>query len=193
LLVFPSGYVIVPFVSGLGTDEVVPCSPHTHSTFDESTTFQLTDWLDHVPKEVLAKNFQTDLSAFEYIPGAELYIFPSRTYIYTFSTLYPSHRTFLTAEIPAEPPAEGATDVSDPQGQVPDAFSFSASTMPATNLTGGSVKIVDSSTFTVSTEIAMAEVTVNPGAIRELHVSAAFHDQTLFSELTTLSVAPDSG
>jgi hypothetical protein len=52
--------------------------------FDESITFQLTDWLDHVPKEVLAKNFQTDISAFEYIPGAELFIFPGRK-------LFPPH------------------------------------------------------------------------------------------------------
>lgn len=40
---------------------------------------QLTDWLAHVPKEVLAKNFQTDISAFDEIPGKELYIFPSGT------------------------------------------------------------------------------------------------------------------
>ena len=31
----------------------------------------------HVPKEVLAKNFQTDMSAFDHIPGEELYIFPA--------------------------------------------------------------------------------------------------------------------
>ena len=41
--------------------------------------YQLTDWLAHVPKEVLAKNFQTDISAFANIPGEELYIFPSST------------------------------------------------------------------------------------------------------------------
>lgn len=32
----------------------------------------------HLPKEVLAKNFQTDESAFAQIPGSELYIFPGR-------------------------------------------------------------------------------------------------------------------
>ena len=40
-------------------------------------TSQLTDWLAHVPKEVIAKNFQTDISAFDDIPGRELYIFPA--------------------------------------------------------------------------------------------------------------------
>jgi oxalate decarboxylase/phosphoglucose isomerase-like protein (cupin superfamily) len=41
----------------------------------------------------------------------------------------------------------------------------------ATKLNGGTVKIVDSSTFKVSTKIAVADVTVEPGALRELHVS----------------------
>lgn len=45
--------------------------------FSEDSTFQLTDWTAHVPKEVLAKNFQVDTSAFDHIPSKELYIFPS--------------------------------------------------------------------------------------------------------------------
>jgi hypothetical protein len=44
-------------------------------------SLQLTDWMQHVPKEVLAKNFQTDISAFDHIPAQELYIFPSSAYI----------------------------------------------------------------------------------------------------------------
>ena len=45
------------------------------------------------------------------------------------------------------------------------------SQMAATPLEGGSVKIVDSRIFKASTQIAVAEVTVKPGAMRELHVS----------------------
>ena len=41
------------------------------------TLVQLTDWLAHVPKDVIAKNFQTSLSAFDHIPAQQLYIFPS--------------------------------------------------------------------------------------------------------------------
>jgi oxalate decarboxylase len=42
--------------------------------------------------------------------------------------------------------------------------------MPATKRTkGGEVRIVDSSTFKASTNIAMAMVTVHPGGLRELH------------------------
>ncbi|KAI9453307.1 oxalate decarboxylase, partial [Lactarius psammicola] len=112
--------------------------------FSEDDTFLITDWLAHVPKEVIAKSFQANITAFDHIPSQELYIFPS------------------------EPPS---TDVapSNPQGQVPNPFSFAWSKVKETKHPGGSVKIIDSTTFKVSTTIAAAEVTVEPGAIRELH------------------------
>ncbi|TFK94078.1 oxalate decarboxylase [Polyporus arcularius HHB13444] len=113
--------------------------------FSEDSTFLLTDWLAHVPKEVLAKNFKVNMSAFDHIPSKQLYIFPAAT------------------------PSDDDKPVSDPQGQVPSPFIFPLSKMKATGLEGGSVKVVDSTTFPVSTEIAVAEVTVEPGAIRELH------------------------
>lgn len=53
-----------------------------------------------------------------------------------------------------------------PQGTVPSPFSFAFSQVKPTQLSGGSVKVVDSSTFKVSTAIAAAEVTVEPGAMR---------------------------
>ena len=43
------------------------------------------------------------------------------------------------------------------------------STMNVTQLPGGTVKIVDSRIFPISTTTAAAEVTVEPGAMRELH------------------------
>ena len=45
-------------------------------TFSADSTFLLTDWLAHVPKGVLAKNFGfKDLTTFDHIPTEELYIF----------------------------------------------------------------------------------------------------------------------
>ena len=43
----------------------------------DSDLSQLTDWLAHVPKSVIAKNFHANISAFDHIPAKELYIFPS--------------------------------------------------------------------------------------------------------------------
>ncbi|KAI0661690.1 oxalate decarboxylase [Cubamyces menziesii] len=115
--------------------------------FSEDSTFLLTDWLAHVPKEVLAKNFKTNISAFDHIPSRQLYIFPAG----------------------ASPPADNAKAVSDPQGEVPSPFVYHLSQVKATQLDGGSVKVVDSTTFPVSQAIAVAEVTVEPGAMRYWH------------------------
>ena len=41
---------------------------------------QVTDWLSHVPKEVIAKNFQQSITAFDHIPSRQLFIFPSGRY-----------------------------------------------------------------------------------------------------------------
>jgi oxalate decarboxylase family bicupin protein len=113
--------------------------------FSEDETFLVTDWLGHVPKEVLAANFQVNASAFDHIPSHGLYIFPSAT-----------------------PPTD-AKPVDDPNGAPPEPFTFALSQVNGTKTSGGSVKVVDSTTFKVAKEIAMAEVTVEPGAIRELH------------------------
>ncbi|KAL0066821.1 hypothetical protein AAF712_006224 [Marasmius tenuissimus] len=126
--------------------------------FDEDETFLLTDWLAHVPAEVIQKNFQVaDPKAFSHIPAKELYIFPS------------------------EPPAN-ADAPEDPQGTVPQPFTFPFSKVEATQLAGGTVKIVDSTTFEVSTTIAAAEVTVEAGGLRELHWHPTSDEWTFFLE-----------
>ncbi|KAF9456571.1 oxalate decarboxylase [Collybia nuda] len=127
-------------------------------SFSEDSTFLLTDWLAHVPAEVIAKNFQVNSSAFSHIPAEELYIFPA--------TL----------------PIEDSAGPKSPQGTVPDPFSFSFSKVKTNQLSGGTVKVVDSSTFKISKTIAAAEVTVNPGAIRELHWHPTQDEWSFFIE-----------
>jgi len=56
-----------------------------------------------------------------------------------------------------------------PQGTVPEPFSFEFSKVKPTTFSGGSVKVVDSTTFTVSKTIAAVEVTVEPGAMRSVY------------------------
>ncbi|KAH9928870.1 oxalate decarboxylase [Fomitopsis serialis] len=113
--------------------------------FSDGSTFLLTDWLAHTPKEVIAKNFGTSLAAWNDIPGEQLYIFPG------------------------ESPSPDATAPEDPQGQVPNPYIYKLSQTNATQLAGGALKIADSRNFTVSTTIALAEVWVEPGGMRELH------------------------
>ncbi|KAI0073871.1 oxalate decarboxylase [Panus rudis PR-1116 ss-1] len=129
--------------------------------FSEDSTFLLTDWLAHVPKEVLAKNFQTNISAFDHIPSRELYIFPATPI-----------------------PTDSDKPVDDPQGQTPNPFTYKLSKVQPTKLSGGTVKVVDSTAFTVSKTIAAAEVTVEPGAIRELHWHPTQDEWSFFIEGT---------
>jgi oxalate decarboxylase/phosphoglucose isomerase-like protein (cupin superfamily) len=91
--------------------------------------------------EVIAKNFQVDISAFDHIPSKELYIFPAPL-----------------------PPDNVKDDMVVPNN-TPEPYTFALSKMNVTKLDGGSVKIVDSTTFKVSKTIAAAEVTVEVGPI----------------------------
>ncbi|KAF5373547.1 hypothetical protein D9758_000849 [Tetrapyrgos nigripes] len=126
--------------------------------FSEDATFLLTDWLSHVPAEVIQKNFRpTNTKAFDHIPAQELYIFPG------------------------SPPTTN-TAPDSPQGQAPTPYVFQLSKMNATSLSGGTVKIVDSTIFPLSTTIAVAEVSVEPGAIRELHWHPTMDEWSFFIE-----------
>ncbi|KAH8100811.1 oxalate decarboxylase [Cristinia sonorae] len=125
--------------------------------FSEDGTFLLTDWLAHVPKEVIAKNFQTSLSAFNHIPSEELYIFPS------------------TAPADDQQPPLSPFGMSKP-------FTYEFSKVNATQFSGGTFKVADSRTFKAAEQIAVAEVTVEPGAMRELHWHPTQDEWTFFIE-----------
>lgn len=120
--------------------------------------------MSHIPKEVIAKNFQTSIAAWDHIPEHELYIIPSSTSSY-FKFISPTNGCGLA------PPADDQQPPVSPHGTTPNPFTFEFSKVQATQVPGGTSKIVDSRTFKVSTSIAAAEVTVEPGAMRELHVS----------------------
>jgi hypothetical protein len=128
----------------------VPYQVFDDGNFSEDDTFLLSDWMAHIPKEVLAKNFMADQSAFAHIPQNQLYIFPG-----------------------APPPPIAQDAVSSPQGTDQLPLTFAWSKQPDTALHGGSVKVLDSTTFKASKTIAAAEVTVEVGGMRELHVSVA--------------------
>jgi oxalate decarboxylase/phosphoglucose isomerase-like protein (cupin superfamily) len=135
-------------------------------TFNEDNTFLLTDWLAHVPTEVLAKNLRTDAAAFAHIPGEELYIFPSGT-----SSSMSARRCLANSACAcADPLPTDASAPADPNGRVPEPFSYAFSRQaPTRTSSAGSIKIADSSTFKVSEQIAVAEVSIAPGHMRELH------------------------
>lgn len=126
---------------------------------------QLTDWLSHVPKEVVAKNFQTSISAFNNVPSQELYIFPSSMYLILHITYHLVPLTETIFRILA-PPNLNQQPPNDPQGGLPSPFTFALSQVKPQQKSGGTVKIVDETTFPVATQLSALEVTVEPGAMR---------------------------
>ena len=144
---FPGG--IPHSIQGLEPDGAEFLLVFDEGDFSESGTVLLSDSVRHLPPEVLAKNFGVAEAALQNLPKQQLYIFP--------------------APVPG-PLAADQKAAAGAQGSSPTDFAFRTMQMPPTvRTTGGEVRIVDSSTFKASTNIAMAMVTVHPGGLRELH------------------------
>ncbi|CAG2171631.1 unnamed protein product, partial [Oppiella nova] len=146
LWLFPSGRP--HSIQGLGDDGCFFLLVFNDAAFSESATFLLTDWMSHVPLEVLAKNFQVPKSTFANLPQQELYMF---------ATELPR-----PLEVDQRQAALGT-------GFIPESYAFFASQMePNYTRLGGEVKIIDKRNFPV-TKIAASIVTLKPGGLRELH------------------------
>lgn len=117
--------------------------------FSEDNTFLVSELFERNPKAVLAKNFRTDVSAFDHIPDGELYIFPGT---------------------PA-PKNISEQNVTGPAGEVPlgKQYSYHWSKAKPLSVPGGSVKVLDPTSFPIAESFSTALVTIDPGAMRELH------------------------
>ncbi len=147
---FPAG--IPHSLQGLGPDGCEFLLVFDQGSFSEDGTTLLTDWLIHTPLDVVAKNFGVPASALaslKDVPPDGRYIFPAPV-----------------------PPAigEDIAAVTKSGKLTTTAFDFSMLSMkPTKQSASGSVRIVDSSNFPISKNMAMAYVVVKPGAMREMH------------------------
>jgi oxalate decarboxylase len=118
--------------------------------FSENETFLITDWFNHTPREVLAKNFGVPESAFDVLPtdiGHTRYMFAGEV-----------------------PPAKMADDAPpSPATQPPRSYTWRMHEQEPIKAPGGELRITDSRNFTISKTIAAALVEVEPGAMREMH------------------------
>ncbi len=140
---FPAG---VPHsIQGLADDgcEMLLVADDGH--FDENSSFLVTDWLAHTPREVLAKNFEVPESAFADLPDHELYIFD--------------------APVPGPLSEERIAGA----GPVPEPFTHHLLAQEPVRTKGGSFRIVDSRTFKASKTMSAALIEIEPGGTRELH------------------------
>lgn len=119
-------------------------------SFSDSGTSLVSEMFERIPKSVLAKNFRTDVSAFDNLPSGELYIFPG-----------------------TPPPANiSAQNSTGPAGNIPQnlSYSYHFSQQQPYEVPGGNVKIIDSSSFPIAENFAAALITVNPGAMRYVDI-----------------------
>ena len=144
---FPTG--IPHSIQGLNPDGAEFLLVFDDGNFSEYETVLLTDWMAHTPHEVLSANFGVSPQAMEKMPRREKFIFQ--------------------AALPG-PLSDDQKAAAGSLGSTPQDFAFRVAQQPTSKRTkGGEVRIIDSSTFKVSTTIAAAMVTVHPGGIRELH------------------------
>ena len=144
---FPSG--IPHSIQGLAPDGCEFLLVFDDGGFSEFDTFQISDWMAHTPREVLAKNFGIAGSALDPIPSHELYIFQAG----------------LPQELKADQQAAAGSE-----GEIQNPYFYRLGAQdPAKRTRGGEARIADSKNFKASTTVAAAVVTVRPGGLRELH------------------------
>jgi oxalate decarboxylase len=144
---FPPG--IPHSIQGLAPDGCEFLLVFDDGNFSEYETVLLSDWMAHTPPEVVAKNFGVSQKAVASMPNKELFIFQ--------------------AKVPG-PLEEDRRIAAGNLGPSPIDFAFRTMQVPPTVTNkSGEVRIIDSSTFKVATNIAAAIVTVKPGGVRELH------------------------
>ncbi|KAA8784380.1 oxalate decarboxylase [Paenibacillus sp. 4624] len=114
--------------------------------FSDLNTLSISDWFAHTPPEVLSLNFGVPESAFQSMPKEQVYIFQDNV-----------------------PGSLESQRVQSPYGTVPLPFTYRLLAQEPLITPGGSVRIVDSTNFPISTTVAAALVEIQPGAMRELH------------------------
>jgi oxalate decarboxylase len=141
---FPGG---VPHsVQGLGPDGCEFVLVFNDGNFSEDSTFLITDWFNHTPKEVLAKNFGVPASTFDRTNRKDLWIFNAPMPGNVWDDLAQTKQPF-----------------------VPNPYAFPLGEQkPVFQSAGGSVRIADSENFPATT-MSAALVELAPGGMRELH------------------------
>ena len=119
-----------------------------NGSFSENETFLLTDWLEHTPRTVLAKNFGVDESVFDRLPEDV------------------AHTRYL---FDGAVPGPLSDDIVSSLAGDTQNFVHRLLEQHPIEAAGGSVRIVDSSNFPVSKTIAAALIDVEPGGMREMH------------------------
>lgn len=145
--------------------------------FDEDGTFLITEMFARTPREVLSKNFHADVDAFKNLPDKELYIFDGT----------PQPRDIGRQNATAAPGGFLGGNSS---------YTYHWSRQEPHEVPGGSVKVLDPTTFPIASGFSAALVTIQPGAMREMHWHTSSDEWDYFlqgSARATVYAAPSAG
>jgi oxalate decarboxylase len=133
-------------IQGLGPGTCTFVLVFDNGYFSEFGTFSITDWLGHTPPDVLARNFRLPADTFANFPKKEVYI------------------------------AKGAVPPPLPQDPAPASLDapplthrYQLLAAKPDTFAGGTMRTVSEAEFPISTTITGALLTIDKGAMRELH------------------------
>ena len=117
--------------------------------FSEDNTFLVSELFQRNPKSVIAKDIRADVSALDNLPDGQLYIFPGTP----------------------EPDNIQEQTITGPNGALPkeQSYSYHFSQQAPYEVPGGTIKIIDTENFPIASNFAAALITIEPGAMREIH------------------------
>lgn len=143
--------------------------------FSEDNTFLVSELFERNPESVVAKNFKTSVEAFKNLPSGQLYIF---------------NGTPAPKDIQEQ-------NITGPAGSLPqnETYSYHFSQQEPYQVPGGSIKVIDPASFPTASHFSAALVTVEPGAMREMHWHTTSDEWTYFlsgSARLTVYQAPES-
>jgi oxalate decarboxylase len=144
---FPAGYPhSIQGLEGPGCEFLLVFD---QGDFSEDDTFLLSETLAHVPPDVIRKNMGWSRQEWDQLPPTELYIFP--------------------ADLPGPLEDDKRFLGSNLETEYQYTFHKATTMKPLAETAGGSARVIDSTNFPVSKNIAAGIVTVKPGGLRELH------------------------
>ncbi len=143
---FPAGFP--HSIQGLGEHGCEFLLVFDDGKFSEDETFLISDWLAHTPPDILKKNMGWNDAEIAQLPPHELYIFPA-----------PLPRSLEENRRALGQYLETEKQYTYRLGETP----------PTRKAAGGEVRVADSTSFTISKNIAAALVRVKPGGLREMH------------------------
>ena len=133
-------------IQGIGDEECHFILVFDNGAFSEFSTFSISDWIAHTPKEVLAKNFNTTVDTFKNFPTKEVYIAAG-----------------------AVPPAIPADAAWRSQQTPPLTHKYSLGAQKGLSFKGGTFQMASQKEFPISTTMTGAIQTLQPDALREMH------------------------